>query len=275
MPEPGRGASNLALRLTSAAVGIPIVLGINYAGGWTFGLAVGVVAALGCFELFALFRRATYVPAWVLGVPAAAAFAAIPMLKRGTAEGWVGLMAALLVVAGCSVLRSGNDSKRLLDWTLTVVGSVYVGLLLGQLSLLRTWPNGAWWVALVFLITWGYDTGAYVSGRLFGSRPFMAHISAKKTVEGVEGGLIVSSLAGCVGVPALGISLWQGLLIGFLGGAAAQAGDLVESMIKRQTGAKDSGTMIPGHGGLLDRIDSLLFTAVVVVYAARVVGYGA
>ncbi len=275
MLEPGRGASNLALRVASAAIGIPIVLGINYLGGWIFGSAVAAVAGLGCFELYGLFRRATYAPTSALGVPAAAAFAAIPMMQRGTADGWIALLVALLVIGGTYALRPGSDRKRLLDWTLTVIGAVYVGLLLGQLSLLRSWPHGAWWVMVVFLITWGYDTGAYVSGRLFGSRPFMAHISAKKTVEGVEGGLIVSSLAGCVAVPALGITLWQGLLIGFLGGMAAQAGDLVESMIKRQTGAKDSGTIIPGHGGLLDRVDSLLFSAVVVVYAARVFGYGA
>ena len=275
MPGPGPGASNLALRVASAAIGIPIILGINYLGGWSFGITLAAIAALSCVELFGLFRQATYAPMRAVGVPATAACAAIPMLHRGTADGWIGLLLAVLIVSGVYSLRPGTSGKRLIDWALTVAGVAYVGLLLGQLSLLRSWPEGAWWVGLVFLITWGYDTGAYASGRLFGSRPFMAHISAKKTVEGVEGGLLVSTLAGCVGVPALGMTLWQGLLIGFLGGVAAQAGDLVESMIKRQSGAKDSGTIIPGHGGLLDRIDSLLFTAVVAVYAARAFGYGA
>jgi phosphatidate cytidylyltransferase len=235
---------------------------------------MGVVTAIGCYELYGLFRQATYAPDWALGLPAAVAFALVPLLKRGTADGWIGLLLALVVVGGAYYLIPGQDGKRLVDWSLTVLGAVYVGLLLGQLTVLRGWSNGAWWVGLVFLITWGYDTGAYCSGRLFGSRPFMAHISAKKTVEGVQGGLILSSLAGCISVPALGLSVWQGLLIGFLGGVAAQTGDLVESMIKRQVGAKDSGTIIPGHGGLLDRIDSLLFTAVVAVYAARAFGYG-
>jgi phosphatidate cytidylyltransferase len=274
VPGRGRGVSNLALRITTAVIGIPIVLAINYAGGRAFGVAVGAIAAVGCFEIYGLFRQAEFSPAQALGIPVAIAFAALPQLKRGTDEGWIGLLMMLVAVGGVYFLLPGSDGKRLLNWNLTVLGAVYVGLMLGHLTVLRTWSSGAWWVALVFLITWGYDTGAYVSGRLFGSRPFMSHISAKKTVEGVQGGLILSSLAGCIGVPALGITVWQGLLLGFMGGVAAQAGDLVESMIKRQVGAKDSGSIIPGHGGLLDRIDSLLFTAVLTVYAARAFGYG-
>jgi phosphatidate cytidylyltransferase len=271
---PGRGASNLAVRVATAAVGIPIVLAVNYLGGWVFASAIGVVAALSTVELYSLFRKVDFAPALLLGVPAAMAFAVLPALMRGTDEGWVALLVALLVVTGAYFLAPGSDRKRLLDWCLTIMGSLYVGLLLGQLTLLRGWTHGAWWVVLVFLATWAYDTGAFFSGRLFGSRPFMHHISPNKTVEGVQGGLLLSSLAGLAGVPAIGLSPWQGILLGLVVGVAAQVGDLVESMIKRQTGAKDSGTIIPGHGGLLDRIDSLLFTATVTVYVARVFGYG-
>lgn len=274
MPGPGRGVSNLVLRVTTAAIGIPIVLAVNYLGGGTFGVAVGAIAAIGCVEIYGLFRQTAFVPARSLGVPVAIAFAVLPQLKRGADEGWIGLLMALVAAGGVYLLMPGSDAQRLLNWSLTVLGAVYVGLMLGHLTVLRGWSNGAWWVVLVFLITWGYDTGAYFSGRMFGARPFMSHISAKKTVEGVQGGLVLSSLAGCIGVPALGITVWQGLLLGLMGGVAAQAGDLVESMIKRQVGAKDSGTIIPGHGGLLDRIDSLLFTAVLTVYAARAFGYG-
>jgi phosphatidate cytidylyltransferase len=103
----------------------------------------------------------------------------------------------------------------------------------------------------------------------------MAHVSPKKTLEGVCGGLVCSAAAGLIAVPAVNLLWWQALALGVAGGIAAQTGDLFESMLKRQTGVKDSGTLIPGHGGLLDRIDGLLFVAPLVYYVALLTGHAA
>ena len=123
--------------------------------------------------------------------------------------------------------------------------------------------NRAWILALV-LVVWAFDTFAYFIGRRFGRHPFMAHISPSKTVEGVIGGLVAAALVGAVLVAALGRPWLAGLGFGLVLAAAAQAGDLAESMLKRAAGAKESGTLIPGHGGMLDRIDSLLTVALLV-----------
>src|SRR5205085_6979232 len=109
------------------------------------------------------------------------------------------------------------------------------------------------WVVLVLAITWGYDTGAYFAGRYLGTHAFMSHISPSKTIEGVAGGLAVSTLAGLAAASPAGLTVLQGLALGLAGGAIVQAGDLVESMMKRAVGVKDSGTLVSGHGGLLDR----------------------
>jgi phosphatidate cytidylyltransferase len=133
---------------------------------------------------------------------------------------------------------------------------------------------GTAWMLLLLLVVWGYDSGAYLTGRWLGRRRLIDHISPSKTVEGLVGGLLAATLAAGVGAWLIGLDAWQPLLIGPIIGLAAQAGDLAESLVKRAAGRKESGFLVPGHGGVLDRIDSFLFAApVLVVYALLTSGF--
>lgn len=128
------------------------------------------------------------------------------------------------------------------------------------------------WILLLVLGVWAYDTGAYLIGKRFGRAKFLTHISPSKTYAGLIGGLAATTIVVTVMAVLLGEPPLVGLALGPLLGLAAQAGDLAESVLKRAAGAKDSGTIIPGHGGILDRVDSFLFAApVVALYVLAVV----
>lgn len=265
--------SNLVTRVATAVVGIPIVLLVDHLGGWVFGALVGLAAVVGTVEFYIMMRRGQYRPAAHLGLPASAALAVWPFVTARPQQAWIAILALLITLAGAWYLVPAVYESGLGGWLTTVAGACYVGLLLGHLSLLRVARDGAWWILAVLLMTWAYDSGAYFAGSYFGRHPFMAHVSAKKTVEGVVGGLALSTVVGLVLVTTVHLVFWKALLLGLGAGIACQTGDLVESMIKRQVRVKDSGTLIPGHGGLLDRIDGLLFTGALTYYAAALLGY--
>ena len=121
------------------------------------------------------------------------------------------------------------------------------------------------WILLLVLAVWSYDTGAYLVGKRFGREKFLTHISPSKTYAGLVGGIVATTVVVALMLWGLGQSPLHALALGPLTALAAQAGDLAESVLKRAAGAKDSGTLIPGHGGMLDRVDSFLFAAPVVM----------
>jgi len=194
------------------------------------------------------------------------------------AHAWVVASLVLLATSVRVALRPGAS----LDVAFADLGRYTVGMgwlgMLAFLPLLRGLPDGVGWVLLALGAAWLSDTGAYFSGMLFGRTPLHPELSPKKTVEGFVGGLVISVLGLLVlawlTVPALG---WlEVILVGMLCSTLGVVGDLVESLVKRASGVKDAGKIMPGHGGLLDRIDSLLFVApALYAYAVLVKGFGA
>lgn len=138
---------------------------------------------------------------------------------------------------------------------------------------MRLMHNGIWLVLTVLVGTWAYDTGAYFMGRYRGRRPFMHHVSPSKTWEGVAGGALLTVAAMLLLRFGAGLSVALTIILACAVAIASQVGDLAESLLKRYAGAKDSGRIIPGHGGLLDRIDSLLFTGAAAYYILLLSGH--
>ncbi len=173
------------------------------------------------------------------------------------------LLATLVGIISVPLLSRAPLEQSLRDGALTLFGVLYLGLTLGALSMTRLLPQGEWLIFFLLLVTWASDTGAYYVGTLYGRHRLAPTISPKKTVEGVLGGLVLAVAAAIVAQWwfASQLSLLDALILGVLLTGTGLIGDLFESMIKRRTGVKDSGGILPGHGGMLDRLDSLLFTA--------------
>jgi phosphatidate cytidylyltransferase len=275
----------LAQRVVTAAVAIPALVVVLWLGRWWIAALVLVLALLAGRETFRLLGQAGYRAFAGLGTVIALALVADGALfAEGTGTGLLVLVAGLLLAAIGSFLRS-DPRDGLGALMATTFGAVYVGLLafLPRLAgldvvlpaaapVVGLLDGGRWWLVAAVLGVWAYDTGAYFSGRTIGGPRFMTAISPSKTWAGFVGGILAAVAAEAVILAVLGRSPWEGLLLGTVVGIAAQAGDLAESMLKRAAGAKDSGSLFPGHGGVLDRVDSLLFAApVVYVYVFALV----
>lgn len=255
---------SLLIRTASAVVLLPLVLAAIYIGGDLFSVVVALVLGLATFEFVLLMQRGDYRPAllfsWgfvVTGV----------LIARDPSGTW--LRPAMVGLLGSALVWQLFQSERpapTADWGLTVVSGLYVGWMGGHLIALREVPDGRQWLLLSLVTTWMADTGAYLIGSTWGRRKLAPRLSPGKTIEGTVGGWLTGVISGGLVATLLGLGTVHGLALGALIGVASPLGDLGISMIKRQVGAKDSGHLIPGHGGMLDRIDSILFTVVIGYY---------
>ena len=254
----------LAARLAVALVGIPLLLGVAFLGGWWLNLLVGLLTVVGLLEFFHLATRWEVKPLVPAGLLGGLILIPVAYLNRGI-PAW----ATAVFTTGLLLLFLARFPRiKVVDLAVTFLGTWYVGGFLAYLPLLRLLPGGAGVLTTAFLLTWANDTGAFFCGLLFGRHHPWPDLSPGKTLAGVFGGLAGSLIVALAVGPLLlpDSSYWLLGGLGLLASVAAQAGDLIESGLKRQAGVKDSGWLLPGHGGILDRFDSLLLVAPVVYY---------
>lgn len=272
----------LRLRILVALVFLPLFAGIIFwSNPWALFACIGLGVVLAAVELEHLVQNRGL---HFLGV----GLPAILILVAGTLDphwfsrfgiatfgDWFWLVVFLaFMAAGLVEIFKGNAQTGFLNVIATVTGVILLGSLASFLVRLRLLPHGSWWIALLFTFNWMYDAGALFMGMWLGRTPLSPEISPKKTVEGFVGGLLLNAVTGTalqmLLLPrGMGFSLMGIISLSMLLGALAQAGDLFESMIKRWSGLKDSAGLIPGHGGVLDKINSAIYTAPVLYGFAR------
>ena len=282
-PIPRRALSfsgkQMIARVASAAVGIPLVLAAVWAGAPWFSLLAATAASLGTLEFYRLAEGRDARPAVVLGIGWTLAFM-VSGHQGGslTTIALIGGGAAAFVWHQVTLLTRRSEESppgfedAVQDFAYTAAGAIYVGLPLSLALVLRAEVQGLEWILIVLLGAFATDTGAFFTGRAIGRRPMAPTISPGKTREGAVGGFVtgVAAVMAMVALFDLPVTIYESAVLGALVSVAGQAGDLVESMIKRAAGAKDAGGLIPGHGGILDRLDSVVFV-IVVVYAFYIV----
>jgi phosphatidate cytidylyltransferase len=253
---------------------IPIGLALIYLGGWFFAFTVAAVLWLAALEYVTLFRAGGLSPSRVMVGGGVVLLVLTRYLFEFSAAPWAVTLVVLAAMTFHLYQYEQGDNYGATNFALTLAGIFYIGWLGSYFISLRDLPGGLYWLFLVLPATWIADSGAYSVGSRIGRHKLAPRLSPKKSWEGYFGG-IASSVIGTALLalliqwafgPQTGVTLLRGAVIGLVMGAVPTLGDLGESMIKRQVGMKDSGTLLPGHGGVFDRIDSWLWAAVLGYY---------
>ena len=265
-----RFSSELRLRLLSAAIAIPVLLAVIWAGGYWVAGAAALAGLIAAYELLGLLSQGGRRPLQNEGAAWAAGMAAVAIVNGEWVLMVLGGGGAGALVASVAMKRSAESVG---SWFFTVIGVAYVGLPMASIVLMREGDSGLEWLAIALLATFATDSGAFAVGKLIGKHKMAPNISAGKTWEGAAGGFAaaVGATGGLVIILDPGsVSLSAGVVLGAGVGVVAQVGDLIESKLKRVANVKDSGRLIPGHGGLFDRVDSLVLVFPLVYLASRI-----
>jgi len=267
----------LKTRVISALVGLALLIVVLYLGSITLGIIVSLIATIGIYEFYNSVSKVKNIhPIKIVGYLTILPLLILVLQKAGYVDIdlniLVGISVCLIIFLSMAFIVLGHRRFNIIDACVTAFGIAYVPFLLSFLILIRNLDNGAILIWLIFIGAWGTDTMAYTFGRLFGKRKILPEISPKKTLAGAIGGIL-----GCIALMIvfgvivnayfdLKISFVVLTLLGLFCGVISQIGDWSASAIKRYVDIKDFGNIMPGHGGVLDRFDSILFVAPVVYF---------
>ncbi len=253
-------------RILTAVIGLPLLIAIIWFGEPWFTILIAIMAVVGSWELYRIASQAKIQPITYFGMAWVLLLVISPHCPYSPTTPFL-ITSAIVIPLIWLLFRSPRD-QAFANWAWTMVGILYIGWMLSYWVELRSLEAGKELVFLAMFTTFANDTSAYFVGRAWGKHALAPSISAGKTWEGAIGGLLASVAASLILsiIFPLPFNYWQIALLGCIISLFAQLGDLVESLLKRNTGVKDAGKLLPGHGGILDRVDSLIFTGVIVYY---------
>lgn len=258
----------MKLRALTIAIGMPVILGAVYYGSWPFLVLVLLLALISINEFYNLMMKKGFFPAYYVGNIITGFF--IVFSSYSLKRSWEPAHSAILTLAAAVALVSGIFLKRekdtIVDVAVTILGMIYIGWFFSYLIFIRGLTEHGGYLFFLLFTIWAMDIAAYLAGRAFGHTPLAPSISPKKTWEGAIAGFVVCLLAAWIFSWTAQLELWHALILGMLIGVAGQFSDLIESLMKRDAGVKDSSNLVPGHGGVLDRIDSFVLTAPLMYY---------
>ena len=261
----------LSTRVKAALVFVPLLLILIYLGGWAFNLFIIAVLLISAFEYGRIFEGMGYAPS-------------IPLLSVGvlllTLQRWLGLgffgelvfpLVIFMTVLVALVSYETGGREAAIHFAIHLSGILYIGYVGSFLISIRALPDGRGWLLTALPIVWLADSGAYFIGRWIGKHKLVPRLSPGKTWEGLGGAMASGILSGMLlillwraaGFLPDSVPLWQGAIMGLVLSALTPLGDLFISLLKRTAGMKDTGTLIPGHGGMLDRIDTWIWAALI------------
>lgn len=258
----------MVIRSLTVLLTAPIILACVYYGGLPFLIMLLALAIIAVNEFYNLMMKKGLFPAYWVGNLITIFFItfAYYALKRN----WEPAHSAILTLAVAVAMIAGVFLKRekdtIVDVAVTVLGMFYVGWFFSYLIFIRALTDHGGYLFFLLFAIWAMDSAAYLAGKVFGHTKLMPSISPKKTWEGAIAGFLTCLVAAAIFSQTAQLELWHALILGALIGVFGQISDLIESLIKRDAGAKDSSDILPGHGGVLDRIDSFVLTAPLMYY---------